>query len=88
MNENLSTAMKNFWDNKSNDEMDKINSKRSNTIKNTCIYMSNGSRSYPCKYTLVLDRLSNGHLIIDTPLNRNKVKQFIGEVPNIFFVKD
>lgn len=88
MNENLSDAMKTFWDSKTSEEMEKINSKRSNSIKKTCIYMSNGTRSYPCNYTLVLDRLSKGHLIVNTPLNKYKVKQFIGEVPSIYFTND
>jgi hypothetical protein len=87
MNKNLSDAMKNFWENKSLFEMSEINSKRSDTIKRSCIYMKKGSRSYPCKIDLVLSHLAKGHLIVSTPKNRDKVKKFIGEIPDVFFTK-
>lgn len=88
MNTNLSEAMKKLWESKSQIEMDNINSKRGDTLKNSCVYMrADHYRSYPCKKEMVLDKLAIGHLIVSTPKNRDKVKSFLGEVPEIFFTK-
>lgn len=88
MNPNLSNAMKSFWDSKSEEEMEKINSLRGTSIKNNCIYLKKDSnRSYPCKFEYLLDRLAIGHLIVSTQLNRDKVSNLFGEVPEIFFTK-
>jgi|11_taG_2_1085331.scaffolds.fasta_scaffold00581_2 hypothetical protein len=88
MNPNLSNAMKTFWENKTSEEKMEINSKRGSTIKNNCIYMKNEGRSYPCKFEFVLDRLALGHLIVSTNLNRAKVANFFGEIPELFFTKN
>lgn len=89
MNENLSYAMKNFWQTKSQDDMIEINAKKSDTIKNSCIYMKKdtSSRSYPCKIEYVFDRLASGHLIVSTPKNRNKAEKIFKGIPDIFFTK-
>lgn len=89
MNTNLSDAMKKLWESKSQSEMDNINSKRGDAIKNNCIYLrkTDSDRSYPCNKELLLAKLALGHLIVSTPKNRDKVKNFIGEVPEIFFTK-
>ena len=89
MNNNLSDAMKNFWETKTEVDMIEINAKRSDTIKNSCIYMKKeiGSRSYPCKIEHVFDRLARGHLIVSTPKNRNKAEKIFKGIPEVFFTK-
>ena len=77
--------MKKFWKEKSKSEKDYINSKRSETIKSTCIYMKENNRSYPCKIELVLDRLAKGHKIVNTEKNKEKVESILGYFPDIFY---
>ena len=70
-NRNISESMKKFWDDKDKDYLDKINKKRSESLKNQCIWLKKeGEKPFPCNIELVLSKLSDGYLIVNTEKNK------------------
>lgn len=86
---NISEAMKEFWGNKKNIEVLEINIKRSNALKNKCIWMKKeNEKPFPCNIELILSKLSEGYLIVNTIKNREKVESFFQEFPEFFYAKE
>jgi len=85
-NRNISESMKKFWNDKDKDYLDKTNKKRSESLKNQCIWLKKeGEKPFPCNIELVLSKLSDGYLIVNTEKNKEKVHNFFGEVPYFFW---
>lgn len=85
-NRNISESMKKFWNDKDKDYLDKTNKKRSESLKNQCIWLKKeGEKPFPCNIELVLSKLSDGYLIVNTEKNKEKVNSFFGEVPDFFW---
>ena len=84
--ENISRSMKEFWNNKSKEELLIINSKRSNSLKNKCIWVKKeGEKPFPCNIELLLSKLAEGYLIVNTSKNKEKVYAFFKEIPDFFY---
>ena len=82
----ISDSMKKFWEEKGKEFLLETNKKRSNTLKNQCIYLKKeGEKPFPCNIEFVLSKLSEGYLIVNTGKNKEKVYQFFGEVPEFFW---
>lgn len=80
--------MKKFWQDKENEYLAKVNQKRSNTLKNQCIWLKKeNEKPFPCNVELILSKLAEGYLIVNTEKNIEKVYNFFGEVPDFFFAK-
>jgi hypothetical protein len=87
-NKAISESMKKFWEEKSKDFIDEVNKKRSKTLKNQCIYLKKeGEKPFPCNIELILSKLSEGYLIVNTEKNREKINNYFGEVPDFFWAK-
>jgi len=87
-NRNISESMKKFWDSKGKDYLEQTNKKRSESLKNQCIWLKKeGEKPFPCNIEFVLSKISEGFLIVDTKKNREKVYSFFGEVPSFFWAK-
>ena len=85
---NISKAMKEFWSNKENLEVLKINIKRSNTLKNNCIWIKKENKKpFPCNIELILSKLSEGFLIVNTEKNREKINNFFKDFPEFFYAE-
>ena len=85
---NISFAMKEFWKNKGNIEILNINIKRSNSLKNKCIWIKKeNQKPFPCNIEFLLSKLSEGYLIVDTVKNREKTSIFFKEMPEFFFAE-
>ena len=87
-NSNISESMKKFWAEKEKDYINLVNKKRSDTLKNQCIWLKKeNEKPFPCNIELVLSKLSEGFLIVNTENNKEKVYSFFGEVPDFFWAK-
>lgn len=85
-NKAISDSMKAFWEEKGKPYLEEVNKKRSNTLKEKCIYLKKeGEKPFPCNIELILSKLSEGYLIVNTEKNKNKVYQYFGEVPSFFW---
>lgn len=84
----ISDSMKKFWEEKGKTFLEEANKKRSDTLKNQCIYLKKeGSKPFPCNIELILSKLSEGYLIVNTKRNKEKVYNYFGEVPDFFWAK-
>ena len=84
--ENISRSMKEFWNNKTKEELLTINSKRSDSLKNKCIWVKKeGEKPFPCNIELLLSKLAEGYLIVNTSKNKEKVDAFFKEIPDFFY---
>ena len=82
---NLSKAMKEFWSQKTKEELSEINNKRKKS-NSECIYIKKeGGRAQACKPENILDKLSLGYKIIKTDKNMVKVKKYFDSLPSEFF---
>ena len=87
-NKSISEGMKKFWHEKEKEYLAKVNQKRSNTLKNQCIWLKKeNEKPFPCNIELILSKLAEGYLIVNTEKNLEKVYNFFGEVPDFFFAK-
>ena len=87
-NKSISEGMKKFWQDKESEYLAKVNQKRSNTLKNQCIWLKKeNEKPFPCNIELVLSKLADGYLIVNTEKNLKKVYSFFGEVPGFFFAE-
>lgn len=87
-NKAISESMKKFWEEKGKDFLSKVNKKRSNTLKNQCVYLKKeGEKPFPCNIELILSKLSEGYLIVSTTKNKEKVYNYFGEVPDFFWAE-
>ena len=87
-NKSISEGMKKFWQDKESEYLAKVNQKRSNTLKNQCIWLKKeNEKPFPCNIELILSKLAEGYLIVNTEKNLEKVYNFFGEVPDFFFAK-
>ena len=78
--------MKEFWNKKSQEELVRINSKRSESLKNKCIWVKKeGEKPFPCNIELLLSKLAEGYLIVNTAKNKEKVDIFFKEIPSFFY---
>jgi hypothetical protein len=78
--------MKEFWNKKSQEELVRINSKRSESLKNKCIWVKKeGEKPFPCNIELLLSKLAEGYLIVNTTKNKEKVDIFFKEIPSFFY---
>ena len=85
-NKNISDSMKDFWEKKGKDFLDNTNKKRSESLKSQCIWLKKDNlKPFPCNIELLLVKLSEGYLIVNTEKNREKVYNFFGEVPDFFW---
>lgn len=80
--------MKKFWEDKPKEYIDEVNKKRSDTLKNQCIWLKKeNEKPFPCNIEFVLSKLADGYLIVNTKKNLEKVYNFFGEVPSFFFAE-
>ena len=87
-NKVISESMKKFWEEKGKAFLDKTNKKRSESLKKQCIYLKKaGEKPFPCNIELILSKLSEGYLIVNTVKNKEKVYNYFGEVPDFFWAK-
>ena len=87
-NRNISESMKKFWDSKGKDYLEETNKKRSNTLKKQCIWLKKeDEKPFPCNVEQILNKLSEGFLIVNTQKNKEKVYAFFGEVPDFFWAE-
>lgn len=87
-NKNISVGMKKFWEDKPKEYIDEVNKKRSDTLKNQCIWLKKeNEKPFPCNIEFVLSKLADGYLIVNTKKNLEKVYNFFGEVPSFFFAE-
>ena len=85
-NRSISESMKKFWEEKGRDYLDKTNKKRSTSLKTQCIWLKKeGEKPFPCNIELVLSKLAEGFLIVNTEKNKEKVYNFFGEIPSFFW---
>ena len=88
-NKNISEAMKKFWKEKGKEFLEDANKKRSETLKNQCVYLKKkGEKAFPCNIEFVLSKLSEGYLIVSTEKNRQKISNYFGEVPEFFWISN
>lgn len=87
-NSKISESMKTFWEEKGKVYLKEINRKRSESLRNQCIWLKKeGEKPFPCNIELVLSKLADGFLIVNTKKNKDKVFSFFGEVPDFFWAK-
>ena len=87
-NKAISESMKKFWEEKGKAFLEDANKKRSKTLKKQCIYLKKeGEKPFPCNIELILSKLSEGYLIVNTAKNKEKVYNYFGEVPDFFWAK-
>jgi hypothetical protein len=87
-NKAISESMKKFWEEKGKDFLSEVNKKRSETLKNQCVYLKKeGEKPFPCNIELILSKLSEGYLIVSTTKNKEKVYNYFGEVPDFFWAE-
>ena len=87
-NKVISESMKKFWEEKGKAFLEKTNKKRSESLKKQCIYLKKeGEKPFPCNIELILAKLSEGYLIVNTAKNKEKVYSYFGEVPDFFWAK-
>ena len=80
--------MKKFWEDKPKEYIDEVNKKRSDTLKNQCIWLKKeNEKPFPCNIEFVLSKLADGYLIVNTKKNLETVYNFFGEVPSFFFAE-
>lgn len=85
-NRAISESMKKFWKEKGKNYLEETNKKRSDTLKNQCIWIKKeDEKPFPCNVELILSKLSEGFLIVNTKKNKEKVYSFFGEVPDFFW---
>lgn len=85
-NKNISESMKLFWKNKDDKDIQNINLKRSETLKNCCIWLKKeGEKPFPCNIEFILSKLADGYLIVNTQKNKEKVYSYFGEIPSFFW---
>lgn len=85
-NKAISESMKKFWEEKGKDFLEEANKKRSNTLKSQCVYLKKeGEKPFPCNIELILAKLAEGYLIVNTDKNKEKIYNFFGEVPDFFW---
>jgi uncharacterized protein YehS (DUF1456 family) len=85
-NKNISNSMKLFWKQKNQDDIQRINIKRSNALKTQCVWLKKeGEKPFPCNIEFVLSKLADGFLIVNTEKNKEKVNAFFGEIPYFFW---
>jgi hypothetical protein len=85
-NKTISVSMKKFWEEKGKDFLKETNLKRSESLKRQCIYLKKeGEKPFPCNIELVLSKLSEDYLLVNTEKNKKKVYSFFGEVPDFFW---
>jgi hypothetical protein len=85
-NENISGAMKKFWEEKGKEYLSAVNEKRSDSLKKQCIWLKKeDEKPFPCNIELVLSKLASGYLLVNTSKNKEKVYCFFGEVPDFFW---
>jgi len=85
-NKVISESMKKFWEEKGKDFLEEVNKKRSNTLKSQCVYLKKeGEKPFPCNIELILSKLAEGYLIVNTRKNKEKIYKFFGEVPDFFW---
>jgi len=88
-NENISKAMKKFWEEKGREFLEETNKKRSNTLKKQCVYLKKeGEKAFPCSIEFVLSKLSEGYFLVSTEKNKEKISNYFGEVPDFFWIKN
>tara|TARA_B100000212_G_C27360757_1_gene528089 strand:+ start:936 stop:1214 length:279 start_codon:yes stop_codon:yes gene_type:complete len=87
-NKSISESMKKFWEEKGKEFLDQANKKRSSTLKSQCVYLKKeGEKPFPCNIELILSKLSEGYLIVNTEKNKKKIYNYFGEVPDFFWAK-
>lgn len=87
-NSSISDSMKVFWEKKGRKYLEETNLKRSISLKSQCIWLKKeGEKPFPCNIELVLSKLADGFLIVNTKKNKDKVFNFFGEVPDFFWAK-
>lgn len=87
MSENISKGMKNFWKNKSAEEMTQINSKRSDS-NSRCVYIKIGeSRPQACNIENLFSKIAEGYRVIRSEKNKAKIEKFFTSFPENFFTK-
>ena len=87
-NKSISASMKKFWEEKGKDFIKEVNKKRSDTLKNQCVYLKKeGEKPFPCNIELILSKLSEGYLIVNTEKNKEKIYNYFGEVPDFFWAE-
>jgi len=85
-NKAITESIKKFWEEKGKDFLKETNKKRSNTLKSQCVYLKKeGEKPFPCNIELILSKLSEGYLIVNTKKNKEKVYRYFGEVPSFFW---
>ena len=85
-NQNISNSMKKFWEEKGKDFLEDANKKRSNSLKKNCIWIKKeDSKPFPCNIEIILSKLSEGYLLVNTKKNKEKVYNYFGEVPDFFW---
>jgi len=85
-NKAISESMKKFWEEKGKDFLEETNKKRSNTLKSQCVYLKKEvEKPFPCNIELILTKLAEGYLIVNTDKNKEKIYNFFGEVPDFFW---
>ena len=78
-NSKISESMKTFWEEKGKESLKEINRKRSESLRNQCIWLKKeGEKPFPCNIELVLSKLADGFLIVNTKKNKDKVFSFFG----------
>ena len=87
-NKKISESMKKFWEEKGKFFLEEANKKRSDTLKKKCVWIKKeNEKPFPCNIELILSRLAEGFLLVNTKKNKEKVKIYFGEVPDFFWSK-
>ncbi len=85
-NKAISNSMKKFWEKKGKKYLKDVNSKRSESLKEHCIWVKKeGEKPFPCNAELILSKLAEGYLLVNTEKNKEKVYKYFGEVPDFFW---
>ena len=80
--------MKKFWEDKGKDFVLEVNKKRSESLKKKCVWIKKEKQKpFPCNIEIILSKLSEGYLLVDTKKNREKVSEYFNEVPDFFWAK-
>lgn len=85
-NKVISESMKKFWEVKGKDFLKEANKKRSDSLKNNCIWIKKeGEKPFPCNIEFVLCKLAEGYLLVNTAKNKEKSMSCFGEIPDFFW---
>ena len=85
MSKTISKAMKDFWSQKSKEEMTQINSKRSNS-NSQCIYIiKKGERVRACRIENIFSKIAEGYKVVKSRKNLKKIKKNFNSFPENFF---